>query len=89
MTNRISTLESAITLLEETKSNLSPVQLHSLHLVASDFGIQLGHTQAGLTLEAWSGDRYRQMQTLTLEAFRETLAKLKPAIEPDPAPEAA
>jgi hypothetical protein len=87
MTNRISTLESAISLLEETKGNLSPVQLESLTIVARDFGIQLGHKQAGLGLEAWNGDRSRQMHTLTLEAFKETLTKLKPETTPEVTPE--
>lgn len=89
MTNRISTLESAISLLEETKSNLSLVQLHSLNIVASDFGIQLGHKQAGLTLEAWNGDRRRQMQSLTLEAFKETRAKVTPEVIPEATPDPA
>ena len=87
MTNRISTLESAISLLEETKGNLSPVQLESLNIVASDFGIQLGHKQAGLGLEAWNGDRSRQMRTLTVEAFKETLTKLTPEPAPEITPE--
>lgn len=85
---QIATLESAISLLEASTGNLSPVQLHSLNIVASDYGIALGHKQAGLTLEAWNGDRRRQMQSLTLEAFKETLAKVtpEPAAEPTSEP---
>lgn len=81
MASAITTLESAIALLEDTKDHLSPVQLHSLNTIAGDFGIQLGHRQAGLTLEAWGGDRARQMRALTLDAFKETLSNLtsKPA----------
>jgi hypothetical protein len=79
--HNLASLESAIALLENTEGNLSPVQLQSLHLVAQDCGATLGHHQAGLGMEAYTGDRARQMRTLTIENFKETATKLREKVE--------
>jgi hypothetical protein len=73
---KIASLESAITLLEDTKGGLSPIQVQMIQIVARDCGVTMGHHRAGFAMEAYQGDRGRQLLTLTLEGFKETFRKI-------------